>query len=186
MILGYTENANITSANGLFSSVNDPYSTSQPNNGAQNTPGICAAKQDSTGRFLYHRYVRLNPGTPPSSYIVGPVYWQDNTFTVVTTTMSNGVTAGPNSIAGILLNAQATASVLTGNWVWIFTGGYLPAVVVAASTAKDDILIGTTGDQTFARVAAGTAPTYKPAAIALTNVASTLSDIFVQLDGYCF
>lgn len=179
MILGYTENPQVTT--GSFATVNDPRNTNQPNNGATNPLGILASNQDSSGRWQYYRYVRLNTTTPTTT-LVGPVYWKDNTKQVVTTTMSDSLTALANSVAGVLLfGALATA----GNFFWIQVGGYLAAMPVVASTVKSDILIGATGDQITARVAAGTASTNRPLAIALTDrTGGGASDLEIVVENF--
>jgi hypothetical protein len=178
---------------GNIATVNDAYSTTKSaanpyGTGAKNMPGAAFYVADSAGRILKCRYVRINPTVAPSAYIVGPVYWQDAARTTVTILISNSYTADPSSMAGILMNAQATPSVLTGNWVVIVTRGYLAAVAVCALTAKGDELFGVasggTSDQLFDRVATGTAPKFPGHDCrALTNVATGVSDIWAECEG---
>jgi len=139
-------------------------------------------------RAVEIRYVRL-AGTAAynvnSITVPGIVYWKDNTFGVVTPTMSECVSTKANCEAGFLVNPNAT----NGNFVFIQVGGYLgasssPGVSppVPASTAVDDSLYGATGAFTMTRDAAGTASKYRPAAFALQAVSGGLADIFVVLE----
>lgn len=151
--------------------VNDAYDTTKYQNGARMQPGAAFYTKDSSGRIQKYRYVRLNSTAPPTA-IVGPVYWKDNTRQVVTAVYSEALHV--NAAAGVLLNASAT----NGNWVCILVYGYVN-MVVAASTAAGDALIGASGNQLTARVAAGTAPTNKVLAWAQTAISSTKSDVEV-------
>jgi hypothetical protein len=173
---------------GNFATVNDAYDTTKPNNGAKNVPGSEWLVFDANNRLIKIKYVRYNP-TAAGTEIVGPVYYKDNTFGTgpsngtnsgVTATMSEAVTTKANSVAGILLNASVTP----GNWTFIQVEGYKAAVTVPASTAVDDVLIGAAGFQIFGRVAAGTAPTNRPAAIALTAISGGVADILLCADNW--
>ena len=163
--------------------VNDPFDTTKPNNGARNNPGVAEYVSDGTitGRRWKVRYVRLN-STTTATLIVGPVYWKDNTFQVVTIQSSEAI-GGINNLAGILLNANAT----NGNWVFVLAAGFIGAanigsIAVPALTASGDLLIGATGAQQFARVAIGSNRTNVEIAMALTAVSGGVADIFVQLE----
>lgn len=163
---------------GDIATVNDARDTTKPLNGALNPLGSVWRGFDANGRPQVIRYVRYNP-TAGITDAVGPVFWKDNTFTVVTPTLSECVTAAANSAAGLLLNASVT----DGNFIFILTYGYAAAVLVPASTVKDDSLVGG-ASQAFVRVASATAPTYKPMAIALTDRASNASDILMICDSF--
>jgi len=179
---------------GDWTTVNDAFKTTLPDanypypNGAQNPLGAAYTMRDSSGRIKKIRYVRL-AGTAAynvnSITVPGIVYWKDNTFGVVTPTMSECVSTKANCEAGFLVNPNAT----NGNFVFIQVGGYLgasssPGVSppVPASTAVDDSLYGATGAFTMTRDAAGTASKYRPAAFALQAVSGGLADIFVVLE----
>ena len=174
---------------GNVATVNDPYSATISGinpfgNGARNTPGMKFYAADSAGRILTCRYVRLNPTVAPAAYIVGPVYWKDAPKTVVTATLSEAYTAEASNMAGILLLASATPATMTGNWVVIVTRGFLSLIPVCAATAKGDELFGTTGDQTFDRIATGTAPLFPGHDCrALTDVAANKSSVWVDCEG---
>ena len=172
---------------GNVATVNDAYqaypaTTGAPNNylaaqnGALNPLSSCLYLGDTSGRRTKYRYVRLNCTAPPV-FIVGPVYWKDNTFTVVTA-LSSEALYGINAFAGVLLNVNAT----NGNYVFIQTFGHLAGVVVAASTAAGDAVIPASGTQLFGRTAANTAPTNIVAAWAETAIASTKSDLFIVVE----
>jgi len=174
---------------GNIATVNDAYSTTKSaanpyGNGAKNQPGAAFYAADSAGRILKCRYVRLNPGTPPASYIVGVVYWQDAARTIVTTTLSNSLTAEASSLAGVLLRADATPANMTGNWVVIVTHGFVAGVFAVALTAAGDELFGDTGNQVVNRVATGTAPKFPGHDLrAITAVAVGVSDVWVDAEG---
>ena len=173
---------------GNVATVNDAYSTtiSAANlygNGAKNPPGAAFYLADSAGRVNKYRYVRLNPGTPPGSYIVGPVYWKDNTFTIVTTTLANALTAEASSFAGILLRAEATPALMTGNWVIIQVRGFLAAVAAVVSPTAGDEVYGTAGDQVFnGKVTSGTAPKFPGHDVRALTTSAT-PDIFIEAEG---
>lgn len=165
---------------GNVATVNDARDTTKPNNGAKNPLGAQYVLSDSSGRLKKVRYVRYNP-TAAVTDIVGPVYWKDNTFTVVTPTRSESVFGDTiNGVAGILLNASIT----DGNFCFIQTAGYLAAMAVPAATAQSDALVSATGAQALARIAAGTAPTGKVVAFAITAVSGGVSDVLIALESF--
>lgn len=188
-VFGSDQTLQITTGN--VATVNDPFQTAGAPvagssillSGARNPLGISAYVSDGTitGRRWKVRYVRVNATTFNPSPVVGPVYWKDNTFQVVTTLYSEAVTT--NTPAGIMLNANIT----NGNYGFILVGGFLGAanlgsIPVVASTAIGDALIGATGQQTFGRVAAATAPTNAVIAWAVTAVSGGKADVFVALE----
>lgn len=134
---------------------------------------------DSKLRLLRFRYVQYNP-TAHVTPVVGPVFFKDNTETVVTPTLSESVTATPNDVAGALLNINVS----DGNGCWIQVYGYLGAASDAFAAAssllapsggvtKGDLLVSAAGQQIITDVAAGTAPSYIPWAEVLTTQATT-------------
>jgi hypothetical protein len=161
-------------------------------NGARNPLGSRWCYKDSKGRMVIIAYVRLNTTAPPVSLLVGPVWWKDNTFTVVTAAANDasgwGV-AAPNLTAGILLNT----SWVNGNFGWIITAGYCGAgsdtnwgapIAAPANTAiGDGVVGGTSGNQSVVRAAAGS-PTYKQLYTALTAVANNTSDGIVTCEWF--
>src|ERR1700681_366802 len=114
---------------GNVATVNDPFDTTKPNNGARMLVGMRIYQMDSSGRLLKYRYVRYNPTAAATltanTNVPGVVYWKDNTFGVVTPTASEGITTKINQIAGYLLNAGVTA----GNYCFIQVAGYLANAV---------------------------------------------------------
>lgn len=166
--------------------VNDPFDATKLNNGARVPLGTILMLLDSSGRRLKYRYVRYNPtaavGLVANTNVPGVVYWKDNTFTVVTPTMSEGITTTLQSVAGYLLNAAATA----GNFVFIQVGGYLKNAVVAAATAIGDSQVGSGATPLIsARVAAATAPTSKiVAGVALAAIAGAQADVLVTAEDF--
>lgn len=148
---------------------------------AQNPLGAAIYISDSSGRRRKYRYVRYNP-TAAVTEIVGPVFWKDNTFTVTTPTRSEGLGGDTLNVglAGILLNALITP----GNYGFIQVFGFLAAMPVPALTAASDALVSATGAQALARVAAGTAPTGRVAAWAITAVSGGVSDVVVAVEDW--
>jgi hypothetical protein len=165
---------------GNVATVNDPFNTALFNNGARMLLGTRFYQTDSSGRRTKYVYVRLNSTTPPT-LIVGPVFWKDNTFTVVTAVSTEGL-YGINAVAGLLLNANAT----NGNYVMIQLSGHAAAVPAPASTAAGDTIIGASGNQQLARVAANTAPTNNVFAFAETAVSGGKSDMYLALEDVGF
>lgn len=160
---------------GNVATVNDARDTTKPNNGALNPLGAKLYATDSSGRHLAYRYVRLKTTAPPTE-IVGPVYWSDNTFGEVTANDTDGL--GLNFCAGILLNVNIT----DGNFCYIQVFGFLADITSPGSTAISDSVITATGDQQVARIAQGVALTDRLIYVAVTAVAATLSDGYIQVE----
>jgi len=175
--------------------VNDLYQATPPfsgypyPNGARMTPGraIYYTYQPTSIVQAYPmklRYVRYNP-TAAVTFTAGqlpPVYWKDNTFTVVTPTASEGL-LGLNGIAGALLNVTTTSANLTGNWTVICVAGFVANLISAASMAAGDIAYGNATALTVTRVASGAAaPIQKVFYMALTAIASSVSNGLVQVE----
>ena len=159
--------------------VNDPFgATNFPgNNGARMALGTAIYTVDSvTGGIQKWRYVRLNSTTPPT-LVVGPVYWKDNTYQVVTAVSSESL-MGINGVAGLLWNTSAT----NGNFVFIQVLGHAAAVPAPGSTAIGDSIIAASGNQQVARVAANTAPTNTVLALAETAVSGGKSDMRIAIE----
>lgn len=154
-----------------------------------------AAYMDNTPSTTYpwgvpakYRYVRYN--STANAAVVGypaPVFWTDAGRTTVTSTMSEGITATQQDLAGwMMLNSgdqtALTATILNGNFVFICVAGLVTGAASAASIAAGDWLIGGATAWTPVRVAGGTASGYKIGAYALTAVSSSKSDIVVQCE----
>jgi len=168
---------------GNVATVNDPFNANVFNNGARMAPGTRVYQTDSSGRLLKYRYVRYNPTAAvtltANTNVPGVVYWKDNTFTVVTPTLSEGITTGKNQVAGYLLNANATA----GNFVFIQVAGYLANAVVAAGTAIDGVQIG--GGATpliSAVIVSGVALTARPVAVSLAAISGNQAPVLVCIE----
>src|SRR5271157_5243073 len=138
--------ANINSKGPVYHE--DKYDSAQPLNGAQNPLGIRTQFIDSKGREIYYKYVRLNATVFPT-LAVGPVYWKDNTFQVVTPVFTEGFNSA-NMVAGVLLNIGLT----NGNFTWIVTCGFCgagsdtgwgAAIMSPGGAGIGDAVIGATG-----------------------------------------
>jgi len=193
----------MTVSTGKHSTVNDPYIAAPTvanlgdpyatNNGAVNPLGASMWVQDTLSTSTTYQawkkftYVRLNATTPPTHWggPGAPVYWKDETFTVVTMVGSEGL-ANNNMVAGYLLNSDANLT--NGNYIFIQTFGPLVGAIVPASTAIGDAIIGKQTSATVSissvtytfyadRTAKDTAPTDKVCAWALTAIASGVADI---------
>jgi hypothetical protein len=120
------------------------------------------------------RYVRYNPTAAVTLVAnqIPPVYWKDNTFTVVTPTSSEGL-LGLNGIAGALVNT----SLVAGDWGLIQVAGYQTNLISAASMAAGDIAYGNATALTVTRIAQAltTFIAQKYYYTALTAIASSVS-----------
>lgn len=143
------------------------------------------------GTISIYRYV-LYKSTANPALIANPgmVYYTNNTFTTVSGAIADGVTGTASDFAGYLMPNTTDLSVLTntilnnaglGSGVWICIGGFVKAAASVASTAVGDTLVGSATAFTPARVASGTAPTFVRNATALTAVASSASDVVVNI-----
>jgi hypothetical protein len=164
--------------------VNDAYDTTKLNNGARIAPGTAVYIIDpattSTGGIQKWRYVRVN-STVPGTYVVGPVYWKDNTYQVCTQKDTEAL-MGLNGLAGLLTNVNFT----NGNFTFILVAGHYSAVPAPGSTAAGDAIIGATGTQLTARVAQNTAPTNTVLALAETAVSGGKSDMRIVVEDLGF
>lgn len=173
-----------------------PSQTALPN-GAYNYPGQAyllpistfgLQNQNGQGAPLVVRYVRYNSTANPALLAVpAPVYWKDETFTVVTGVFSEGQTAGAASLAGWLLPNTAsvsglTAAILNGNWCFIAVSGFLAGAASVAGAASGATIIGASGNFTAASVAQGSAITAAPFARQLTALTGTNADLLLQCD----
>lgn len=154
--------------------------------------GIPFPVLDSKGRLLTFMGVEYNPTSPPT-VVVGPVYWKDNTKTIVTSNIAEAVVDGsPNCIAGILLNPNVT----TGNLTILQIGGYFGAssdagnqngllLAPSGGVTAGETLVPSTTSQSFAEIVAGTAPTYRPIGVILTTATATNGfDINLTIGGW--
>jgi hypothetical protein len=161
--------------------VNDAFDTTKLNNGARIAPGNAVYLIDSvTGGVQKWRYVRVNT-TVAATFVVGPVYWKDNTYQTVTQKTSEAL-MGLNGLAGLMVNTSLT----NGNFTFILVAGHYAAVPAPVSTAIGDSIIGAAGTQLVARVAANTAPTNTVLALAETAVAAGVSDMRVVVEDLGF
>lgn len=162
--------------------VNDPFSTTgfPGNNGARMALGTAIYTIDSTtGGVQKWRYVRLNT-TVDATKVLGPVYWKDNTYQVVTQKDTEAL-MGLNGLAGLLANVNAT----NGSYVFILVYGHYPAVPLTAGSAGDTV-IGATGTQLVTNIAKGTAPTNTVLALAETAVAAGKADMRICVEDVGF
>jgi hypothetical protein len=159
--------------------VNDAYDTTKLNNGARIALGTAIYVIDpaatSTGGVQKWRYVRVN-STVAATFVVGPVYWKDNTYQTVTQKTSEAL-MGLNGLAGLMVNVNLT----NGNFTFILVSGHYSAVPLTAGNPGDTV-IGATGTQLVTNVAANTAPTNTVLALVETAVASGKADMRVCVE----
>jgi hypothetical protein len=150
----------------------DPYDTTKPMKGATNPLGSACYWVDTGGRTLKFRYVRLNSTAAPGTLYNGPVFYKDNTFTIITAVGSEGFGVA-NLVAGVLMNTSLT----NGDYTWILVAGYSGAssdagwgttLTSTTSVAAGDGVAASGTAQGVIRVTAGS-PTYRLAYIALTT-----------------
>lgn len=182
---------------GNVATVNDPFIASSLGQGqfgspfgARNPVGMAAYVSDGTltnpqtgtGRRWKVRYVRMN-ATTFAGPLVGPVYWKDNTFQVVTT-LSTEAPAGLNGCAGILLNANVT----NGNYCFILTLGFIGvanigAMAVGGAAGAGGLIIPSAGQQLTTTVAAGTfSTTFTPIGYLMTAIGGGTADVYINIE----
>jgi hypothetical protein len=153
------------------------------------SPPISVALATTTGQGAppVYKYVQYQSTTNPAVVAApAPVYWVDETFTVVTGNAAESFTTTAVSIAGYLMPNSTdysglTAAILNGNWVWIQIAGWLkgawgPTSGTAAVGATIQGL--TTGS--WASTAISAAPANRVLGIQLTAVSSSTCDVLVN------
>jgi hypothetical protein len=147
-------------------------------------PGI--STQNGQGAPPVYKYVQYNSTANPAVVAApAPVYWKDETFTIVTAVFSESLTASAASIAGYLgPNSTSisgfTAALLNTNYVWIQVAGFLAgAYAPTTGGAVGSTIQGVTGNWTSTAIAAGTAPANRVLGIQLTAIASSACDVLV-------
>ncbi len=129
------------------------------------------------------RYVQyVSTANPAPLAYPAPVYWVDSTFSKVSGVFSEGL--GANFLAGWLLpNTTAipslTSSLLANAFVWIADGGFLAGAAVTGAPAVGASIFGAAGNWTTAFLAAGTAPTNRVAAWAVTAESGGICDLMI-------
>lgn len=142
------------------------------------------------GKYRYVRYFSTSNPVLTALTAPAPVYWVDTTYTTVTGVSSESVTAGLNSVAGILMPNTTdlptlTNTILQGAFVWICVGGYVGGVKGFTAMAADDSYIGSTTTFVPNRVATGTASTNRVigyAQSALGTPSTGLVNLLVTLE----
>lgn len=145
------------------------------------------------GVSTLYKYVLYKSTTNPA-LVAAPaiVYYTDNTYTVVSGTLADGLTGKACDAAGLLMPNTTDVSGLTaailnnsgnGSGVWIAVGGYVKGGYIGALTiATGDYLYGTTGNFISVNVADGAAaPIHLPYATAQTVSASNKSDLWMRV-----
>ena len=156
------------------------------------SPPINVGLATATGQGLppVYKYVQYNSTSNPSVVAApAPVYYTDETFTIVTGAASEAyVTTAGVSVAGYLMpNTTAlstlTAALLNGNWVWIQVAGFLKgAWGPTTGGGVSDLIVGlTTGS--WASSGVGSASASRVLAVQLTAVASSVCDVLVGGQG---
>jgi hypothetical protein len=75
------------------------------------------------------------------------------------------------------------ATLINGNFIWIATKGFLPAAIVAGSSAIGDQQYGVSGDFTCQKVSSGGSMIDPHLALTLTAIATAgTSDILINCD----
>jgi hypothetical protein len=142
---------------------------------AKNVPGMLIRH----GGKVY-RYVKFDSGTGTVASVAGGVvHWKTLTPASGVFTVTSDYTdaiGGINTVAGVTERAAITDLY----WTWIAVGGRVNALC-AASTVAGDKCIGSSTDNTFGRVAAGTDNSDIVWAVALETVDPTLGDADVLL-----
>ena len=92
--------------------------------------------------------MRLNT-TVAATIVLGPVYWKDNTYQVVTQKTSEAL-MGINGLAGLLVNVNAT----NGNFVFILVYGHYPLLSLLPPGILAHSAVGATGTQVVTNVSA--------------------------------
>lgn len=139
-----------------------------------------------------YKYVLYKSTTNPALQAApGVVYYTDNTFTVVSGTLADGLTGKAPDAAGVMMInttdlTTITATILNnggnGSGIWICISGFVKQMYIAALTvATGDYLYGTTGGFTPVNVADGAAaPIHAPFAIATSASAANKADVVVR------
>lgn len=150
-----------------------------------------SGKLTPAGAMTVYKYVLYKSTTNPALLASpGVVYYTDETGTIVSGAMADGVFNGANAVAGYMMPnttdiAGLTAAILNngglGSYVWIAVGGFVGGATAVAATAVGDALIGSATAFTPGRTAAGTAPTNRVLAFAQTAIAGGVSDVMVDL-----
>jgi len=192
------QGAQITTGN--FRTTVDPPGSSTNLQGYPTTPGfpniLGIAYKDATistanpnGLPTKYRYVKYQSTANAAVIAVpGPVFWADETFTVVTSTASESVTGGLNMPCGYLMPNSGdisgfTAAKLNGNGVWVAVAGFVAKAIATAACALDDLLIGSVTAWVPVRVATGAAaPVQTLIARCLTAQAASNCDLWITCE----
>lgn len=135
---------------------------------------------------VYQLVYYKSTGNPAPAAAPAPVYWATAQFDTVTGVESESY-MGLNSPAGYLcLNTTAlptlTPTLLNGALCLVQVAGVVLNAISPAAVVAGDWLIAAAGNFTAARVAAGTAPGYKPFGRAMTAVSGGLCNILLDCD----
>ena len=174
---------------GNFRTTVDQFDATQLNNKAQNALGTlyydnAISVLNPNGLMSVYKYVRYNSVTNPAlGAAPGVVYYTDETLTVVSGTLADGL-GGSNLFAGWLMPnttdlPNLTAAKLNGNFCWICVGGFLSQAVSPALIVAGDNVIPAAGNFTTTRVASGVALVQRSAGIAMSAVAANKADFLV-------
>ena|ERR1700677_3034649 len=137
-----------------------------------------------------YKYVYFNAVTAPTAQIApAPVYWADETFTIVTShtadnTLAAGITGAgywmPNTTAlGTSNTAAQWGTQFQGSYGWIQIGGLLPgALAPTTGNAVGDYIYGSAGDWT-STAATTIGASSRVIGIQWTAIAATLCDVLV-------
>jgi len=176
--------------NGALNPLGSLWTIPSPSQGGNTTLATAAGY----GSWMTVKYVRYNSTANPAM-VAGPapVYYTDETFTVVSGVFSEGIVAAtgsansiagwllPNTgtVAGVGLGTGVTAALLNGNYVFIAVMGFVPKCYLAAG-AQSNSIMGATGNFTVAV----TTGVNRPAGMIWGAVSSNIGDVLATVGLY--
>jgi hypothetical protein len=186
--------------NGARNPLGAVYFRPSPSQGGGLTPGGgLLGTSTGYGSGLWMKYV-LYKSTANPAVVAGPapVYWADETFTIVTGKFSEGVVASnATSIAGWLLPNSGTVAGIgagttlftatllnnggNGSFVWIGLSGFIPSASLVSGSAGSfvfggaDFAVGTA-------ISDGSNITHRGAGYIIGTVTSSIGDIIATVD----
>ncbi len=185
--------------NGARNPLGAVYFRPSPSQGGGLTPnGGLLGTSTGYGSGLWLKYVLYKSTSNPAVKAgPAPVYWADETFTIVTGTFAEGVVASnPTSIAGWLLpnsgtvagigagSTLFTATLLNnggnGSFVWIGLQGFIPSASLASGAAGGAVY--GSGDFAVTAIADASNLTHRIAGYIVGTVTSSIGDIVGTCD----
>lgn len=185
--------------NGARNPLGALYFRPSPSQGGGLTPGGgLLGTSTGYGSGLWMKHVLYKSTSNPAVKAgPAPVYWADETFTIVTGTFAEGVVASnATSVAGWLLpnsgtvagigagSTLFTATLLNngglGSFVWIGLQGFIPSASLASGAAG--AAVWASGDFAETAINDGSSLTHRIAGYIVGTVASSIGDIVATCD----